>query len=124
MDIVIYVSALAFATMGVGALLAPGAVPRLFGITGINADMASEVRAVYGGFGCAMAGLLVVASQHPPLKAGIVVTIGIALLGMAAGRLVSASITRTVGFYPGLFLLIEIVFGGLLLWAADYHGPA
>lgn len=124
MDIVIYLAALGFAAMGVGALVAPGSVPKLFGISPIGADMANEVRAVYGGFGCAVAALLVLASQHSTLKTGIVVTIAISLLGMAAGRVISFVLSRTCNFYPVLFFFVELLFGMLLLWVGYHHGSA
>ena len=50
MNLVIYLSALGFALMGIFALLKPHSVPRLFGVHSIGTDMINEVRAVYGGF--------------------------------------------------------------------------
>ena len=86
MNAVLYFSALGFAAMGVSALAAPRKVPQLFGVDSVGEDMVNEVRAVYGGFGCAIAVLLVIASQNPSLQTGVATTVSMSLLGMAAGR--------------------------------------
>ncbi|MFM7212884.1 MAG: DUF4345 family protein, partial [Actinomycetota bacterium] len=77
----------------------------------------SEVRAVYGGFGLAIAGVLVYAAIDTDLREGIALTVAIALFGMAAGRLVSAAIDRSMSKVAALYLAIEVVGGGLLLVA-------
>ena len=48
-----------FAGMGLYALAAPAALIRPFGVTLSRSESRAEVRAVYGGFGLAMAGVLV-----------------------------------------------------------------
>ncbi len=58
----------------------------------------AEVRAVYGGFGLAIASMLAVALATPDLRTGILTTVAAALAGMAFGRLVSALVGRTA-FY-------------------------
>ena len=55
---VIAVIGVFFAGMGCYALAAPAAIIRPFGITLGGAAARSEVRAVYGGFGLAIAGVL------------------------------------------------------------------
>ena len=75
----------------------------------------NEVRAVYGGYGVAMAVLLVVCRDQPQWRDGVVVTLSLALLGMAVGRLLSWLVDRRLDRYPALFMVIEIVLGvGLL----------
>lgn len=109
--------ALAFALMGIGALVSPTVVTRQFGIPALAADGRSEVRAVYGGFGLAIAGMLVYAVINTDLREGIAITVAIALFGMAAGRLVSAALDRSLSKVAALYLVIEVIGGGLLLVA-------
>lgn len=116
MQIIVSVIALAFAIMGLAALISPARIPAIFGVGSITVDMANEIRAVYGGFGCAIAGLLVASFIYPSLERGILLTVSIALFGMALGRGVSWAIDRTIGGYPLLFLGIEIVSAGALLY--------
>jgi hypothetical protein len=117
-EIVQSLAAAGFAAMGIGALVKPGLVMAQFGMPPPGAPARSEVRAVYGGFGLAMASLLVAGFFLPPARSGISLTIGVALLGMAAGRVVSAIVDRTIGRTPLLYLALEAVIGSLLLWVA------
>lgn len=116
-DLPCVIVALAFALMGLGSLLAPVRVTAQFGIPALDVDGRNEVRAVYGGFGLAMALALVLALQMPALRGGICLTIGAALFGMAAGRLVSALIDRGIGRWPLRYLGIEIAAGLVVLFA-------
>ena len=113
----IVIVALFFAGMGVFGLVAPAALVRPFGIVPATAEGRSEVRAVYGGFGVAIAALLFVAlAQAPELRRGVVPAVAVALLGMAFGRLVSRLIERPAGFYPVWFYFwVELVAAGALL---------
>ena len=115
--VILIALALAFALMGIGALVSPTVVTRQFGIPALTPDGRSEVRAVYGGFGLAIAGALVYAVVNTDLREGITLTVAIALLGMAAGRLVSAAFDRSLSKVAALYLVIEGVGGGLLLIA-------
>jgi len=49
--VILVALALAFALMGIGALVSPTVVTRQFGIPALTPEGRSEVRAVYGGFG-------------------------------------------------------------------------
>ena len=108
---VIAVTGVFFAGMGIYALVAPAAIIRPFGITLGEAVSRSEVRAVYGGFGLAIAGVLAYAAVHDgDLRKGIVITVGAALTGMAVGRIVSAVVDDRTAFYPNWFYgLVEAV---------------
>jgi len=65
------------------------------------------VRAVYGGFGLAIAGVLAYAAvADGDLQTGIVITVGTALAGMAFGRLVSAVVHERTAFYPHWFYFV------------------
>jgi hypothetical protein len=119
-DVVVWAVAAGFAGMGVYALAAPARVLALFGVPVQTVDGRNEVRAVYGGFGVAVAALLgVAAAGEGGVREGILVAIGFALAGMAAGRLVSALADRRASGFPvATFLGIELVASGLLLAAA------
>lgn len=109
-------SLLFFAAMGSLALVKPVWITRYFGLTQLPMAMQHEVRAVYGGFGWAMAaalGLVYWEILHTA-HVGIVLTISLALLGMAAGRLVSFATTFSMPLFPVVFLMLELLLGGLL----------
>lgn len=118
--IVIVIMAVFFFGMGVFALAAPAAILRPFAITLQEAQSRSEVRAVYGGFGLAMAAILTIAAVNPGShRAGIMITVGAALAGMAFGRLVSAVVDKRTPFYPNWFyFLVETVAAAALLATA------
>lgn len=119
MNFAVAVVAVFFAGMGLAALVKPAFIWAPFGVIPATPEARNEVRAVYGGFGVAIAVLLVVADGwSADARAAALVTVAVALLGMAAGRLVSAVVEpkALVGF-PGLFLAIEVGLAALLLSA-------
>ena len=112
------IAAVFFAGMGIYALAAPARLVGPFDITLGSAAARAEVRAVYGGFGLAIAAVLVVALSTPGLRTGILTTVAAALAGMAFGRLVSALDGRT-RFYPNWFyFLVEAVAAAALFVVA------
>ena len=108
---VISVIAVFFLGMGIYALAAPAALIRPFGITLGEAASRSEVRAVYGGFGLAIAGVLVFAAINPgDVRTGILIAVAAALAGMAFGRVAAAVLGDRTSFYPNWFYcLVEAV---------------
>jgi Domain of unknown function (DUF4345) len=108
---IIGVSAMFFLGMGVYALAAPAALVRPFGTTLGGAASRSEVRAVYGGFGLAIAGVLVYAAlADGDIRAGILIAVAAALGGMAFGRVAAAVLGDRTSFYPNWFYcLVEAV---------------
>ena len=117
--VVIVLAAAFFLGMGIFALARPAALIRPFGITLPIAESRAEVRAVYGGFGLAIAGMLVLALTGHPAREGILMTVAAALGGMAFGRLVSGLVDRPKDFYPNWFyFLVEIAGAAALWWAA------
>jgi Domain of unknown function (DUF4345) len=108
---VIGITAVFFLGMGVYALAAPAALVRPFGIALGESASRSEVRAVYGGFGLAIAGVLIYAAvTDGDVRRGIVITVGVALAGMAFGRLAAAGLGDRAAFYPNWFyFLVEAV---------------
>lgn len=101
---VIVLVAVFFLGMGVFGLAAPATLIKPFGITLSSAEARTEVRAVYGGFGVAIAFLLACAAADiAGLRPGAVIAVGIALAGMAFGRLVGRMTDRPARFYPSWF---------------------
>ncbi len=116
-NVIIAILAIGFAFMGFVALLTPGRVVEQFDISQLSAAGRSEVRAVYGGFGLAMAGLLVVALTVPDLRSGICLSLAVALFGMAGGRVASLLVDRTMPRLPALYFIIECGGATALLYA-------
>lgn len=117
MNPVVVVVAILFAGMGVVALAAPRVIWAPFGVVPETPSSRNEVRAVYGGFGIAIAVLLFLAEKDGgDFRTGVLVAVAFALFGMAGGRIVSAVIEpKSVLGYPAFFLLVEAAGGGLLL---------
>ena len=116
--VVTVIAAVFFAGMGLYALAAPARLVGPFDITLGSAAARAEVRAAYGGFGLAIAAVLVVALATSDLRTGILTTVAAALAGMAFGRLVSALDSRT-SFYPNWFyFLVEAVAAAALFVVA------
>lgn len=104
---IITVIAVFFLGMGVYALASPAALMRPFGIDLAEPTSRAEVRAVYGGFGLAIAAILAYALAAPnAVRTGILITVGAALAGMAAGRIASALLGDRTSFYPNWFYAI------------------
>ena len=115
----ISVVAVFFLGMGLYALAAPAALIRPFGISLSRPESRAEVRAVYGGFGLAIAGVLGYAALHPSASDAILITVAVALAGMAVGRLISAIVDERTAFYPNWFyFLVEVVLAAALVFAA------
>ncbi len=117
---IIVMVAVFFAGMGLYALAAPAAMLRPFGFAVASDTERAEVRAVYGGFGIAMAAVLGYAPAAPAgIGTGIVLTVGVALAGMALGRAISGMLGDRTSFYPNWFYcLVEAVAAAALCWAA------
>ena len=109
-----------FFAIGLYALVAPATLAAPFHLSVETPESRSEIRAVYGGFGIAVSAVLGAAALDlGDIRAGAVMTIGFALIGMAAGRLVSRLVDSSVHFYPIWFYCgVEIAAGGLLLLAS------
>lgn len=118
-DLGLYLGPLLVAVMGVGALVVPDRVTEQFDVPTLTIAGRNEVRAVYGGFGIAMAAMLIVASTSMDLRLGVGLTIGVALIGMAVGRLVSAVIDRSLPSRPLMYLVVELVAAGVILYGAS-----
>lgn len=117
-DICLYLGAVLFAVMGVGALVVPDRVTDQFGIPPLSVAGRNEVRAVYGGFGLAMAAMLIAASRSADLRPGVGLTIAVALIGMAVGRVVSVTIDRSLPSRPLMYLVVELGAAALILFGS------
>jgi len=120
MNAAVLVVAILMSVLGVAALIRPAAIWAPFGVAPTTPASRSEVRAVYGGFGLAIAAVLVFAAESATagVRDGVLLTVTASLFGMAAGRVVSALVEpRTLLAWPGFFLLVELAGGALLLLA-------
>ena len=122
----LYVVVAFFAGMGVASLASPLFTLHFFGMKTLPADMKNEVRAVYGGFGLAVAGVLhhtrLVERRRPGYAMGIRTAVMVALIGMAGGRIVSFAVDATDGPYPATFLGLELGLAFLLHMAMPESG--
>jgi hypothetical protein len=116
MLISLYLGFILFAAMGAGLLWQPQYLTRLTGVELTTIESRNEARAVYGGFGVAMAIALFIALVWSPLRSGICLTIGLALIGMAAGRGYSWYLERTSNTMIWGFLIGEAILGLMLFF--------
>jgi len=118
-DVALYAVAAFFAGMAAVTLAVPAQALAPFGIALQQPAARVEVRAVYGGFGLAMAAILVAAaSSGGDLRRGIVLTVAVAMAGMAAGRILGRA-AGPVGFYPvWLWFWVEVALAAVLMAAA------
>jgi hypothetical protein len=108
-----------FVGMGLVALVSPEFVTRTFGIPTLTNAGRNEVRAVYGGFGLAVAAMLVVAMNDPALRAGVLLAVAASVGGMAGGRLVAALVERPTAFYPSWFYFVAETVMSVVLYQAS-----
>ena len=106
-----------FALMGIAAILKPRMVFAFFDTPAANPNIRNEIRAVYGGFGLAVAGILYWGAIEPTLSQGIYLTVAVSLIGMAAGRFISL-IWERPGKWPVVFFAVEIALALALISAA------
>ena len=111
----IYLVSGLFAAMGLYALAFPHKIVDRFGVMVETGDGRNEIRAVYGGFGVAIAVLLLAPLIKPALLDGVVLAVAVALIGMAAGRVVA--VFDRPGIWPVVFFGIELAGAALLLSA-------
>jgi hypothetical protein len=115
MDIAVLAVALGFALMGAAALAKPASIGNFFDVRFDSVDGRNEVRAVYGGFGIAIAAALVIATQEAQFREGVILCVALALAGMASGRVFSALFERP-GFWPWFYCGLEAGAAALLWW--------
>jgi len=97
----ILVAAIMFLMMGGYGLLSPSALIRPFGIALPTAAGRAEVRAVYGGFGVAVAVLLALSGLNVGgIRTGAVTAVDVALIGMQRADWWHVSLNRCMGSTP------------------------
>jgi len=119
LTIAVWIVIVFFAGMGLLGLASPESITRTFGTPILTDAGRNEVRAVYGGFGIAVAAVLVVALGNPALRAGIMLTIAASLAGMAAGRLVAGAVERPAALYPSWFYFVAETARAVVLYQAS-----
>jgi hypothetical protein len=119
-DGLILANAVFFAGMGLLALALPHHLAALVGFPAdLTPDGKNEVRAVYGGFGVAVAAVLGLAVLDESLTKGVAAAVGASLAGMAGGRVVAVALERgKVGRMPLLFFAVESSLAAMLFVAA------
>jgi hypothetical protein len=108
--------AVGFALMGIGGFVRPRTFTAPFGMTAETPDARNEIQAVYGGFGLAVAGLMVATTRYPDLREGVIAAVAASLAGMAGGRVIGALRERP-GRWPVVFFFVEAA-GAVFLWTA------
>ncbi|KRB79612.1 hypothetical protein ASE01_23055 [Nocardioides sp. Root190] len=111
MNPLIAIGAASYAGLGLASFLKPGLVPAVIGSTAPDADSRTEIRAVYGGLPLAFAATLAASPSSGT-------SIGLATLGMAAGRAASALFEGAPSPKMGGFIVLETLVGGALLVGA------
>ena len=119
LPIAVWVVIVFFVGMGLVALVSPELVTSTFGIPTLTDAGRNEARAVYGGFGLAVAAILVVAMTDPALRAGVLLAVAASVGGMAAGRLVAALVERPTAFYPSWFYFVVETTMAVVLYQAS-----
>jgi len=106
MSLVVTIVAILFAVMGLAALIRPAVIWAPFGVAPTTHAARNEVRAVYGGFGCAFSVLLVAADRSAAgFRDGVLIAVAVALAGMAGGRIISFVVE------PRSFRRVTVAFG-------------
>jgi hypothetical protein len=103
-----------YLALGLAALARPATLLAGFGLVAEGVDARNEVRAVYGGFPLAVAGLVACSLLGAPHATGNLLSLAVASLGMALGRLVSAVLDRHIGRLPAMFAGFEVALALLL----------
>lgn len=119
-DGLILTNAIFFAGMGILAISLPHKISALVGFpsTDLSFDARNEIRAVYGGFGIAVATVLGICLRDETLTKGVTLAIGASLAGMAGGRVIATILDKTIGKIPLLFFTVESSLAVMLFVAA------
>jgi hypothetical protein len=107
-----------FMGMGLFGLVRPRALVGIFGGDAPTAASRSEVRAVYGGFGLAVAACLATIDRWPlAARAGAYQCLAIGIGGMALGRVFGACVERDRRAFPTwVFVGVELCLAAALTW--------
>lgn len=102
--------------MGAFALVAPGTVAQVFGVSPVTGNGYGEIGALYGGLFVAMGAIGLYGARSSVMYGPeLLVAMGILWLGMAAGRAtISLTAPETPGLISWLSCAFELGFGALL----------
>jgi uncharacterized membrane protein len=115
MSIPVTIVAVVFLMMGIAAFMNPrNLLTRYVGISAETADARNEIQAVYGGFGVAIAVVLMLPIWMPEARIGVIIAVAGSLMGMAGGRIIAALRERP-GRWPLVFFVVESTGAALLL---------
>ena len=114
--------ALFFAGMGLLGIFQPHSLVGQFGIKLERPEARAEVRAVYGGYGCAIGILLFLSNIEyfdPNVTRGIRLAMIVSLQGMASGRLIAAIMeSKSFTLFPTVFyFVVEVSLATMLYFA-------
>jgi len=118
-----YAAAGVVLVLGMLSLFNPTVASGLLGLQIVAERGLSEVRATYGALHVTMAALLLWALPLRPRAGGMVRVMGLLWLGAAAGRVASLAIDPVVGVANLGMLLVQLIVGGLLVWASFETPP-
>ena len=115
MLISLYLGFVIFAAMGAALLWRPQYLTQIVKQELSTVEARNEVRAVYGGGSIGIALALFIAIVWSPLRSGIMLALGLALIGMAGGRGYAGWLEPPPAIIWG-FCAIEAVFGIMLFF--------
>ncbi|MDH3292105.1 MAG: DUF4345 domain-containing protein [Gemmatimonadota bacterium] len=118
----LWVVAVGFAAIGVGFLSAPVAWARYIEILVPTPTARTDLRATYGGFVLAFGVFLGVSALWPDWTRAGLAAAGLALAGVAAGRLIGILVEGVASRLMYVFLFIEITGAVLAFYALVHHG--
>lgn len=116
MTLIAIITAIIYLAVGLLACIAPAIMGGFVGNDALSRDAANEHRAIYGGLSFAIAAALLGTLDNPiaPVVQGMV---GLMLLGMFGGRVLSAAIDGMPSARMWGYAALELGFGLPLIWA-------
>lgn len=115
MTLLVIATAVLYFGIGLLALMAPAVMASFVGHDAVSRDAANEVRGMYGGLSLAIAGVLV-ATLNTPSGPAVQMMMGVMLLGLMGGRVLSALIDGPPSRRMWSYAVLEIAFGVPLVW--------
>ena len=115
--LILWFDALLFGVIGALFLAAPVRWARVVEISVPTPMARTDLRATYGGFDLALGVFLALCAVRPEWYRPGLLVCALALFGFAAGRLLGIAVERTAHRLMLLFLAVELLNGGVALWA-------
>ena len=119
-----YAAAALTLVAGLVALLNPLFAARLLGLEVVAPRGLSELRSGYGALTLALGGLMLWALPLRPATGRLLRTVALLVAAAALGRLASMAIDAVLGALNLLFLLLQTLVAGSLLWASTERVPS